>query len=448
MVTDNKLLDTVRQGFSGRLGARGLHAVNVVAQPPREAAKWTIMYKKVNLSAPIVPNHQPLHPTLPSPSHSHHQLPFKYHISLNSTPTTTPTTHNYSAPFHICPVSNMRFQFVTTAAALLVAVAALPTPRPDSHGLVPDTDDVVDDGTIEFIDARGLSEDDKASEGIMARSAEDAEVSESIEFIEVRSTARDVDDEVTETIEIVEARDVDDGEEVGEGNEWLEARDVDDEEDVGEGNEWLEARDVDNDVTETIEVVEARDVGDEVTEDIEVLTARSADADEEDVGEGNEWLEARDAEDDEVTEDIEVLTARSADADDEDVGEGNEWLEAREAEANEGIEARSPEDDDVTETIEEVDATEVVARGIDETEASETIEARSPEEDDVTETIEVVDASDVEARSPEDDVTETIEEVGAGEVEARSVEEIEVSHVTTGAVEQFDGIDTDARSNY
>ena len=49
----------------------------------------------------------------------------------------------------------MKFQLITAAAALFVAsVAALPAAQADNHGLIPDTDDFVDDGTIELIEAR------------------------------------------------------------------------------------------------------------------------------------------------------------------------------------------------------------------------------------------------------------------------------------------------------
>jgi hypothetical protein len=46
----------------------------------------------------------------------------------------------------------MKFQLITAAAALLVAsVAALPSPQTGNHGLIPDTDDWVDDGTLDEI---------------------------------------------------------------------------------------------------------------------------------------------------------------------------------------------------------------------------------------------------------------------------------------------------------
>ncbi|KAG7291364.1 hypothetical protein NEMBOFW57_001380 [Staphylotrichum longicolle] len=55
----------------------------------------------------------------------------------------------------------MKFQLLTVAAALFVASAtALPAAQTDSHGLIPDTDDFVDDGTIELIEARATVAND------------------------------------------------------------------------------------------------------------------------------------------------------------------------------------------------------------------------------------------------------------------------------------------------
>ncbi|KAL2126399.1 hypothetical protein VTI74DRAFT_977 [Chaetomium olivicolor] len=59
----------------------------------------------------------------------------------------------------------MKFQLITAAAALLVAsVAAIPAPQPvDNHGLIPDTDDWVDDGTIEFVEKRATVSEEAAN---------------------------------------------------------------------------------------------------------------------------------------------------------------------------------------------------------------------------------------------------------------------------------------------
>lgn len=55
----------------------------------------------------------------------------------------------------------MKFQLLAAAAAFLVAsVAALPAAQTDNHGLIPDTDDFVDDGTIELIEARATAAND------------------------------------------------------------------------------------------------------------------------------------------------------------------------------------------------------------------------------------------------------------------------------------------------
>lgn len=47
----------------------------------------------------------------------------------------------------------MKLQLITAAAAFLAAsAAALPAPQSDNHGLIPDTDDFVDDGSIEVVE--------------------------------------------------------------------------------------------------------------------------------------------------------------------------------------------------------------------------------------------------------------------------------------------------------
>ncbi|KAK4149795.1 hypothetical protein C8A00DRAFT_37612 [Chaetomidium leptoderma] len=77
----------------------------------------------------------------------------------------------------------MKFQLITTAAALLVvSVAALPAPQTDNHGLIPDTDDWVDDGTT-FEDTEA-----GAVENIQARAVEDIEAPVE-DSIEVRTVA-------------------------------------------------------------------------------------------------------------------------------------------------------------------------------------------------------------------------------------------------------------------
>ncbi|AEO64841.1 bd68738e-4cac-4afb-aae9-a5e8103d92a6 [Thermothielavioides terrestris] len=119
----------------------------------------------------------------------------------------------------------MKFQLVTAAAAAIfvASVSALPAPVVDNHGLIPDTDNWVEDGTIE---------------AIQTRDTEDAEIFE----------ARDVD-----ATEDLDARDSDAIEDL----EFLEARDEDVTEVTEESSETLQARDTDE-VTETLDVLEAR----------------------------------------------------------------------------------------------------------------------------------------------------------------------------------------------
>ncbi|KAL2133489.1 hypothetical protein VTI74DRAFT_2254 [Chaetomium olivicolor] len=59
----------------------------------------------------------------------------------------------------------MKFQLIATAAALFVAsVAALPAAQTDNHGLIPDTDDFVDDGdAFSVVKARDVTEADIAN---------------------------------------------------------------------------------------------------------------------------------------------------------------------------------------------------------------------------------------------------------------------------------------------
>ncbi|KAK4234781.1 hypothetical protein C8A03DRAFT_18379 [Achaetomium macrosporum] len=138
----------------------------------------------------------------------------------------------------------MKLQLVTAAAALLAAsVAALPAPLPvdNNHGLLPDTDDWVDDDGI--VEARDT--DVEVADVLEARDDRGSGAAvEDIDFGEVIAV-RDVDgdgDDVVATIEVVESRD-DHVTEVDEGvSETIAARDVEE-----------------DDVTATIEVLEAGD---------------------------------------------------------------------------------------------------------------------------------------------------------------------------------------------
>lgn len=58
----------------------------------------------------------------------------------------------------------MKFQLIT-AALFVASVAALPAAQSDNHGLIPDTDDFVDDGSdaIAFVEARGVTVSDAAA---------------------------------------------------------------------------------------------------------------------------------------------------------------------------------------------------------------------------------------------------------------------------------------------
>ncbi|KAG7293522.1 hypothetical protein NEMBOFW57_003574 [Staphylotrichum longicolle] len=58
----------------------------------------------------------------------------------------------------------MKFQLIT-AALFVASVAALPAAQSDNHGLIPDTDDFVDDGSdaITFVEARGVTVTDAAA---------------------------------------------------------------------------------------------------------------------------------------------------------------------------------------------------------------------------------------------------------------------------------------------
>ncbi|KAK3311695.1 uncharacterized protein B0T15DRAFT_389494 [Chaetomium strumarium] len=130
----------------------------------------------------------------------------------------------------------MKLQVVTAAAALLVAsVAALPAPVPidNNHGLLPDTDDWVDDdGVVEVRDTEAVVADVlEAREVIAAR--------------DVDADDDDVDDDVIVTIEVVEARDNHATEVDETGNDTITARDVDDEgDDIDDAPSAVEARKV------------------------------------------------------------------------------------------------------------------------------------------------------------------------------------------------------------
>jgi hypothetical protein len=61
----------------------------------------------------------------------------------------------------------MKFQLIT-AALFVASVAALPAAQSDNHGLIPDTDDFVDDGidtisVVETVQARGVTVSDTAA---------------------------------------------------------------------------------------------------------------------------------------------------------------------------------------------------------------------------------------------------------------------------------------------
>jgi hypothetical protein len=104
----------------------------------------------------------------------------------------------------------MKFQLITAAAAILVATAAaLPTPPTDNHGLEIDTDDWVDDGSVEAIEARGL-------ETLDARAPFD-----------IPGLEPDTDDWVEDvSTETIAVRDIDSLADEGEGAESFEARDI------------------------------------------------------------------------------------------------------------------------------------------------------------------------------------------------------------------------------
>ena len=111
----------------------------------------------------------------------------------------------------------MKFHLVTVAAALFAAsVIALPAPQVNNHGLIPDSDDFVDGGSIEVVEARAVVNDNsdlvdddniEVVEVIQARTVTGANDlfadDDTIEAVETRN----IDDSaVDDTVEVVEAR--------------------------------------------------------------------------------------------------------------------------------------------------------------------------------------------------------------------------------------------------
>ena len=100
----------------------------------------------------------------------------------------------------------MKFQLVTAAVALfVVSVTALPAPQVDNHGLIPDPDDFLDDGSIEVVEPRAAADDSSN-----LADDETTEVVEVIEVIHTRAVADTNDFADDGTIQAVEARDIDD----------------------------------------------------------------------------------------------------------------------------------------------------------------------------------------------------------------------------------------------
>ena len=153
----------------------------------------------------------------------------------------------------------MKFHLVTVAAALFAAsVIALPAPQVNNHGLIPDSDDFVDGGSIEVVEARAAVNDN--SELV---DDDNIEVVEAIEVIQARTVTDTNDFADDDTIEAVETRDIDDTIEVVEAIEVIQARTVTDTNDFANDDtiEAVETRDVDDSaVDDTVEVVEARAV--------------------------------------------------------------------------------------------------------------------------------------------------------------------------------------------
>ena len=115
----------------------------------------------------------------------------------------------------------MKFHLVTVAAALFAAsVIALPAPQVNNHGLIPDSDDFVDGGSIEVVEARAAVNDN--SELV---DDDNIEVVEAIEVIQARTVTDTNDFANDDTIEAVETRDVDDSA-VDDTVEVVEARAV------------------------------------------------------------------------------------------------------------------------------------------------------------------------------------------------------------------------------
>jgi hypothetical protein len=209
----------------------------------------------------------------------------------------------------------MKLQVVTAAAAalLVASVAALPAPLPldNNHGLLPDTDDWVDDdgGVVEVRDTEAVAADVLIAARDVDDGDEDDVVDDVVATVEVVVETRDnhatgIDEMDEELEESIEARDVDDDDDgiVVTIEEGLEARD----EHVPEVDEVDE---VDEDVTE-----EEDDVDGTVEEGLEARDDHAPKVDE--VAEGEE-VDVED--DDDVTATIEVLETRDTDvADDND----------------------------------------------------------------------------------------------------------------------------------
>ncbi|KAK4035194.1 hypothetical protein C8A01DRAFT_18111 [Parachaetomium inaequale] len=172
----------------------------------------------------------------------------------------------------------MKFQLITAAAAIFVATAAaLPTPQTDNHGLEIDTDDWVDDGSVEAIEARDL-------ETLDARAPFD-----------IPGLEPDTDDWVEDvSTETIEARDTD----------FLEARELFDLEDQDESAETIAARDTENLEARAFFDSEA-DTADQVEDDAETVEARDLETDTDEALEdiSTETIEARD---------IDAVEARAA----------------------------------------------------------------------------------------------------------------------------------------
>ena len=99
----------------------------------------------------------------------------------------------------------MKFELVAAAVAFFAAfVTSLPAPQADNHGLIPDPDVFLDDGSIEVVEARAVADDS-------SNQTDDAtiEVVEAIEVIQARTVTDTSDFADDNTIQAVEARDID-----------------------------------------------------------------------------------------------------------------------------------------------------------------------------------------------------------------------------------------------